>query len=275
MPLDLAALLPQFDREVRLGVTYPGTEKETLTDAAGAPRLVRFTRPAPGHSFVLYQNFSPAEADAEIAAQLRYFTERNLPWDWKVYAHDTPADMPQRLAAHGFVPEDPDAVMCLDLDHAPAALLAPPRAAAVSADLHPITTRAQLADVVTVMEAVWGGNFNWVYDRLGSHLEIPGYLEIYAAYVDGQPASAAWIYFPPNTVFAGLWGGSTLSAYRSRGLYTALLAQRVQSARRRGYRYLTIDASPMSRPIVAKHGFEQLTTAYGFDAPAAGRSPGA
>jgi hypothetical protein len=36
----------------------------------------------------------------------------------------------------------------------------------------------------------------------------------------------------------------------------------VQEARRRGYRFLTIDASPMSRPIVAKHGFQVLTYAH-------------
>jgi G:T-mismatch repair DNA endonuclease (very short patch repair protein) len=41
-----------------------------------------------------------------------------------------------------------------------------------------------------------------------------------------------------------------------------VLAVRAQEARRRGYRYLTIDASPMSRPIVAKHGFQLLTFAH-------------
>jgi hypothetical protein len=42
----------------------------------------------------------------------------------------------------------------------------------------------------------------------------------------------------------------------------------VQEARQRGYRYLTIDASPMSRPIVARHGFIQLTSAIQFGWPA-------
>src|SRR5207253_178654 len=121
-------------------------------------------------------------ANAEIDAQVRHFTVRGLPFDWKVYAHDTPADLPQRLAARGFAPEDPDAIMLLDLDAVPAALLAP-----VTADVRPLTTRARLADAVTVMEGVWGGSFAWIHERLGSHLEIPGYLEVYAAYVHGQP----------------------------------------------------------------------------------------
>ena len=36
---------------------------------------------------------------------------------------------------------------------------------------------------------------------------------------------------------------------------------RVQEAIERGYRFLTIDTSPMSRPIVARHGFRLLTYA--------------
>ena len=42
------------------------------------------------------------------------------------------------------------------------------------------------------------------------------------------------------------------------GFYTALLAVRVQEAIARGRRYLTIDASPMSRPIVERFGFVRL-----------------
>jgi len=70
------------------------------------------------------------------------------------------------------------------------------------------------------------------------------------------------IRFHPRSSFASLWGGSTVPERRRRGLYTALLAVRAQEARRRGYRFLTIDASPMSRPICEKHGFQFLTCAH-------------
>ncbi len=91
-------------------------------------------------------------------------------------------------------------------------------------------------------------------------MRIPGYLSVYVAYVDGRPASTGWTYFNKGH-FAGLWGGSTLAAYRGRGLYTALLAARVREAHARGVPYLTIDAGEMSRPIVARHGFEVITYA--------------
>ena len=60
-----------------------------------------------------------------------------------------------------------------------------------------------------------------------------------------------------------------------RGLYTALVATRVQAALRRGYRFLTIDASPMSQPIVASHGFQLLTYACDYAwKPESGLGPG-
>jgi predicted acetyltransferase len=76
------------------------------------------------------------------------------------------------------------------------------------------------------------------------------------------PASVGWIQFPNNSQFASLWGGTTLPEYRGQGLYTAIMAIRVQEAIRREYSYLTIDASKMSRPIAEKYGFELLTYAH-------------
>ena len=74
--------------------------------------------------------------------------------------------------------------------------------------------------------------------------------------------SAGWIYYPPESQFARLWGGSTLEGNRSRGLYTALLAARAQEAQRRGVGYLTVDASPMSQPILEHFGFVKIADSY-------------
>ena len=87
-------------------------------------------------------------------------------------------------------------------------------------------------------------------------------MSVYVAYVDGVPASAAWIDFHENNAFAGLWGGSTLPQYRQRGLYTALVSVRAQEAIARGVRYLTSDASPMSRAVLEKYGFRLLAYAW-------------
>lgn len=248
-------LLALYDRELRIEIEYPEACKEVL------PHVVRFVRPAPGMNFVLYSDLAGTDPDAAIREQIAYFRPMNQPFSWKVFTHDRPADLADRLVTHGFQPDDdPGAIMVLDLSEVPTTLLAP-----VTADIRPITSRNQLGDVITVMERVWGSDFGWMWKRLGDHLEIPGYLSISVAYVAGEPACAGRVYFYPGSQFAGLWGGSTVPEHRRRGLYTAVLAARIQEVIRRGRRYLTIDANPNSRPIVARHGFRLLTSATDYE----------
>jgi GNAT superfamily N-acetyltransferase len=72
--------------------------------------------------------------------------------------------------------------------------------------------------------------------------------------------------FPRNNPFASIWGGSTLPDYRGRGLYSALIAARLQEAEKRGYQYLTVDANPeTSMPILQKLGFVTIGYATAFN----------
>ncbi|MCI0396137.1 MAG: N-acetyltransferase [Chloroflexi bacterium] len=252
--MDTQEVLALYDKEQRIEIEHPGTRKDVL------PHVVRFVRPAPGANLIAYSRLNESNADAVIEEQIAALAPLNQPFSWKVHDYDTPPDLGERLVAHGFERQEPDAIMVLDLREAPAALLEP-----VTADVRPIRQRGQLADVIKVEEQVWGGSFAWIKQRLGDHLEIPGYLSVYVAYVEGQPVCSGWTYFYGNGHFAGLWGGSTVATYRKRGLYTAVLAVRVQEAMQRGTRYLTIDASAMSRPIVARHGFQLVAQACDYD----------
>ena len=253
-------VLSLYDNQIRIQAEIPGMTKEAW------PHLVRFTRPAPGRSLISYSRLDETNADAVIQEQIAHYREINCPLGWTVYAYDTPSDLGERLVAHGFErdmdPDDPGPVMMLDLQSPPPVLLQP-----VTADVRPITRREQLGEVISVMEQVYGGNFAWITQRLGDHLEVPDYLSIYMAYAEGVPACAGWIYFHANSQFADLNGGSTVAQFRHQGLYTAVLATRVQEAIRRGDRYLMIEASPMSRPIVARHGFQLLTYAVDYKWP--------
>lgn len=253
--MELSALLTLFDQEQRIGIEYPDMRKDVLPD------VVRFVRPAPGMSTVLYSCLNLDNADAAIEAQIEYFDALGQNFTWKVHEHDHPSNLQQRLLVRGFEPDDdPAAIMVLDLQAAPLALLEPGTAV-----IRPITHRDQLSDVIAILEQVWGGSFAWVTERLGSHLDVPDYLSVYVAYVDEQPACVGWTYFHPHSQFASLWAGSTVPEYRQRGLYTAVLATRVQEARQRGRRFLTIDANRNSQPIVARHGFQLLTRVYACD----------
>ncbi len=249
--LELPDLLALYDREQRRDIIYPDMAREVR------PHVVRYTRSAPGRNFILYSDLAGADIDATIHEEVAYFSGLGQSFEWKVYSHDRPENLKERLVEHGFTLDAPDAIMLLDLQQAQPALFSTGHV-----DVRPVTKRQGLGDVIQVLAAVWERNFDWVWDRLGTHLEIPGYLKVYVAYVDNVPASVAWVYFHTGSAFAGLWGGSTRMAYRHHGLYSALLAVRAREARRRGMRFLTVDASPMSAPILAKHGFIKIATAW-------------
>ncbi len=252
--MDLAELQALYDQEQRIEIEYPGVRKEVL------PGLVRFVRPAPGMNFVLYSHLDEADVDAAIQEQIAYFSQMDQPFEWVVYDHDRPPILKERLLAHGFEPDDPGAIMLLDLQEPPESLAAP-----VTANVRRLTRADQLDDVVQVEEQVWGRGFAWLKRRLGEHLAVPDYLSVYAVYVDDRPVCTGWIYFHHHSQFANLWGGSTVPGYRRQGLYTAVLAVRVQEAIRRDYRFVTIDAESMSQRIVARHGFRLLTYAQSYE----------
>jgi GNAT superfamily N-acetyltransferase len=250
--MDRDQLLQLFDREERQHAHFYNSLREET------PHTVRF-RPRPGMkggSYILYSDLDETNADAVIRDEIAYFQQLGLRCEWKLYDHDRPADLKERLIAHGFVLEEPEALMILDLAETPDVLRQP-----VTLDVRRITDPDLIPEIMTVQQTVWAERDIAFVEEAIQELRLNGpFISYYAAYADGRPVCAAWIRFGETGAFAGLWGGATLPDYRGRGFYTALVAARAQEAIRRGYRYLTIDASPMSRPIVERHGFHLLDT---------------
>jgi len=247
-------LLVQYDKDLRLRIAYPEAHKEITKD------VVRIIRRAPGMNVVAFTFANESKLHDVIHREVEYLTPMEQPFTWKVYDHDLLPSLKDQLSSHGFTPDDdPAAVMVLDVNDAPTELLQP-----IRADIRRITNLEGLRDVIHVLDQVWGGHNTWVNDRLGMHLQVPGYLSVYAVYVEDQPASIAWTYFPHGQ-FATLFAGSTIERYRHQGLYTSLLAKRVQEIRQRGYPFAVVETGSMSKPIVEKHGFQHLTTVHDYE----------
>lgn len=242
-------LLALYDADERFSATYDDTRREEVSG------LVRHVDLISTSSAVIYSRLTPDTVDAAIAEQVAYFSALGHDFEWKAYAHDQPPDLTERLAAHGFVAEETESVLVLDLKTTRPAPEARTR-------VRRITRRDELGDVVKVKGRVYTKDINDLVERLTHELEhTPDDIGVYVAELDGTPAACGWIRFPRSSAFASLWGGATVPEARNRGLYTDLLNVRVQEAIRRGFRYLTIDAGSMSRPIVEKHGFQVLTFA--------------
>ena len=253
--MERAQLLALYEQQQRIDIEYRLMRREVT------PEVVRYVPLQTGvEGMVLYSHLNAENADRVIAEQIARYRQSNQNFEWKTYDYDTPDDLKERLSAQGFQAEEPEALLVLDIETAPPALLQPVKHA-----VRRITDPQQLEEVRQILESVWDDPHTWLVSFLGDELiNDPAHVSVYIAYAEDVPVSAAWIFFHDHNQFAGLWGGSTLAPYRGQGFYTALLAVRAQEAQQRGVRFLTVDASPMSRPILEKNGFEFLTLTQPF-----------
>jgi GNAT superfamily N-acetyltransferase len=245
-PEELRAL---YDQDQRINFEEPGVRREVT---AHTVRQINLNEP---ESFLLYSKLTSENADQVIDSEIAYFESIGHNFEWKLYTHDTPSDLVERLRRRGFEIDDPETILVLDMEGLTGILTQP-----VTHDIRRITDPAEVKPLIDVQAAIYGHPMDGMVKRITWELtHYPDYISFYGAYVDNQPVASARMYLPAHSQFASLWGGGTLDVYRGRGIYTALLAARVQEAIQRGRRFLTLDASPMSRPIVEKLGFVPIS----------------
>jgi GNAT superfamily N-acetyltransferase len=249
--LSQADLLALYDHDERIAAVFPDTRREEVGE------LVRHLDVLENSGLVAYSRLDETSVEAAIQDQMAYFAALGWEFEWKTYSHDRPADLIQRLAAHGFQLHQPEAILVLDLQAQPDSLTTHS-----TVTIKRVEQPAELAAITPIKQQVDCENDGGHVRRLQLEMEHdPSYVSVYLAYVGDVPSACGWIRYPTHSAFASLWGGSTVPTRRGQGLYTALLAARVTEARQRGARYLTVDARSMSRPILERRGFRRLTTA--------------
>ncbi|MCX5400899.1 GNAT family N-acetyltransferase [Streptomyces sp. NBC_00102] len=200
-------------------------------------------------------------AEAAVAAQLAHYGALGAAlgvasFEWKVYSHDRPAGLADRLGAAGFVPEPPETLMVAAVADLPADA-GPP----AGVELREVRDEAGVRLMAEAHEAAFGRDASWLRDHMLARLAAaPEEFFGLVAVADGLPVSSARMELYPGTSFAGLWGGGTHPEWRGRGIYRALVAHRARTAAAHGVEYLQVDASADSAPILARLGFTALAT---------------
>ncbi|PWI07719.1 GNAT family N-acetyltransferase [Streptomyces sp. NWU339] len=253
--MDHAAVLALFDRDLREGARPdgPGARVERTG------HVVRQTAPRHGWNGVVWSALDDTDADAAIAGQIAHFTGLGREFEWKLYGHDLPVDLGQRLVASGFTPGPEETLMVGEI----AELLLDTRQAALPEGVRvvPVTDRAGVDLMAEVHEKAFHADAFWLRHQLLARLAAgPDTVIAVVALAGREPVSAARMENVPGTRFAGLWGGGTVETWRGRGVYRALVAHRARVAAERGCRYLQVDASGQSRPILERLGFVPLGT---------------
>lgn len=238
-----------YDHDQRINFEEPGVRREVT------PYTVRQINEREPQSFLLYSNLTTENADQVVNAEIAYFESIGHNFEWKHYSHDMPLDLIERLQRRGFEIGDPETILVLDMQGLSSILTEP-----VKHDIRRITDPELIKSLVDVQVAIYDQNFDDMEARLRWELtNYPDYISLYGAYINDVPVASARMYYPANSQFCSMWGGGTLAEYRGKGIYTALVAARVQESIGHGRRFLTIDASPMSRPIVEKLGFVPIS----------------
>lgn len=262
--LDPVRLLAAYDSQLRARVPDRLPPGETVE--RDGP-VVRFSG-GPGGGWVLYRDLGGLEGDELdrlIGRQVDAFAARGERFEWKLHGHDRPADLPNRLRAAGLAPEEQETVVIARVVD----ISGPPQLPDGVA-LRELIRRDDFERVAAMEGQVWGDEHAWLPDMLeGERALDPGAIVVVAAEAGEQVVCAAWVRFEAGTDFATLWGGATLAEWRGQGIYKATVAYRANLAAERGFRYLEVDASDDSRPILERLGFVAVTTTTPFV-----RSPG-
>lgn len=246
---DMNHLLKTYIQD-RRNLRIPNYQREDLGS------LVRYTPYQPNaYGTICFTQLSEAELDREIESQTKYFKERALNFEWKVYDFDRPRGLRKRLREYGFEEGDKECLMIYDLKH---------HARAEGKKNHDFEIREislapDFEQVVKLQESIWNRELPWLLDQMMANKDRTTY---FCAFHQNRHIGVGWIEYPEDSQFAELHGGSVSPEFRGRGVYSLLFEARVADAISKNIGYVTVDAAPMSRPILVKKGFQLLSNTY-------------
>jgi hypothetical protein len=214
-------------------------------------------RPNPYRNLVLRVRVAPGEVETTVAEVRALFRARGTTEiTWAVGPSSTPPDLAARLLAFGMAPDpvDPELVGMV-LAQAPAEAGAAVRVERVHT-LEGFRTHKLICHrcfghgAAAPSDAEIVEDFERCLGREEHHSR-------YLAFDGDVPVAAADAIFVDGAVV--LTGGATLPEARGRGVYRALVQRRWEEAVARGTPVLVVQAGEMSRPILERLGFVEVT----------------
>ena len=218
--------------------------------------------PIPGPNNVSWIRCRGEDADQVIDEAREVFASRRLPFMWTIDPDIEPEDFASYLANRGVRPDPvaPDvAVMVL-----------PVSAEIDSSAIDGLEFRDALADAESfrLADVVNGEAFGDAprgvtpeqrasQERRRQDQIAAGNRRVLLATIDGDPAGSSGLtLWPPHG--AHINGGAVLEKFRGRGIYRAMVAERLRMARESGIPGLVVWGGPMSAPILERLGFVKV-----------------
>ena len=201
---------------------------------------------------VLITHLDPAHADDVIDSTLARFREHGAPFAWWVMPSGSPADLADRLAAHGLVDDGSWPGYAVRAD----ALADPPPVEALQ--VRRVRTAEDLDTYVGVFAPILSPSpaFTELFVRAakGVGLEEDAPEEHFIGLLHGEPVATVSLVTAGGA--AGIYNVTTIEAARGRGIGAAMTVAAVRHGAERGFELATLQASTMGRPIYERLGFE-------------------
>jgi hypothetical protein len=252
---DAHEFLLAYDEQLRTDAETPSAIGQTRL---GPLRLVTF---AGGRGFVTYP--APRGDDAGAVAQLVRPTVdhyRQIPEitrvEWKTRGHDRLVGLHEALTEHAFKPDEQESIM---IGRAQVLDVEVPLPKGVT--LRIVRDEADVRAMTAMEDLAFGSDLSDdMTEALMRRLALNDGMELWVAEADGQIIGAGRLEPVAGTDFAGIWGGATLQAWRSLGIYRALTAARARSALAIGKTLIHSDSTEYSRPILERAGLVKVST---------------
>ncbi len=244
-----------YDQQLRTDAETPSAVAQARL---GPLRLVRFDG---GRGFVTYP--APSGADAEAIAQLVRPTVEHyerIPEvarvEWKTRGHDRVVGLHEALMDNGFEPDEQESIM---IGRARSLDVEVPLPSGVT--MRTVRNEADVRAMAAMEDLAFGSDMCEEMTRaLLRRLGLDDGMELWVAEADGEIVAGGRLEPVAGTDFAGIWGGATLEAWRSRGIYRALTAARARSALAKRKTLIHSDSTEYSRPILERSGLVKIST---------------
>ncbi len=216
---------------------------------------------------IVYSQLADADVEAVVDATIAQYRAAGVPFKWCVGPLTTPAGFGDVLASRGFTSWAVRG-MAIEVDRflqtskSSALENARARESAASATVE-LVTSATLPAYYEAWSRGWDTQSPNVDAWCADHVRAmsTGRFHFYLSRVDGEVAGTAGFIVKPNCAY--LVGGNVLAQCRGRGLYRALLAERLAAIAARGLRLAVTQArEATSAPILEYLGFESLYQSF-------------
>jgi GNAT superfamily N-acetyltransferase len=228
---------------------WEGVEVYTGTDMCWCLTDISF----PMCNSAFHIRLKPDQVDDTIKNFIDEGKQRKVPVQMYI-GHDTqPADLGDKLAAHGFTTFGVSAGMAIDLKEMNEGVPSPSRLQII--EVKDIKTLKKWCHVTCVgfgiPEPAEPSLLEWLKTDIEYHQPIKFYLGLLA----GKPVATSMYFLGEGVV--GIYFVATLPEARNRGIGFAITQKPLLEGREMGYRIGILQASKMGEPVYRKMGFKK------------------